>query len=590
MKKKEIKHYLNKHIRFIDKRIEFLSSWMASEEPDEREILKDIILYLTGNTESLLTIKHDLAVMSVLGELKDIFSTWDILEDGDFLGYIYQGLQSSGSRKNKGQFFTPQDIVEYLVSMGIGDDVSIGSFRLMDPSCGSGQFLLSAFRHLIEVYKAKGYGFEAAASSIVKNNLFGADIDYTATIIARHNLSLVSGCSTGEIRIYNTDFLYRDDLRFSEEALEHRTYDLIIGNPPWGSRIEKEQKSYYRKRYSSSKSGINTFSLFIERAFDFIKADGTIAYLIPQAYLNIKAHRSSREMVLYSSCIRDIRVWGEKFKGVFAPSVSLMLDIEENPEKRNRNIISIVPEKNIEKETKNLVPQASFLRTPENIFNVNYSRKASNIISVIEGNDSLYLKGMSRFFLGVVTGNNSRHIASERSELYPDPIIVGKDISQYRIDFSEHYFKFNPDLLQQVAPEHLYRTGNKILYKFIGKKLTFALDREGVYSLNNVNGFIPEFSSINVETALSILNSNLMQYYYQKNFFTVKVLRGNLERLPIKIMGTDNQEKLRNLASIVMNEGNAANSVYRENIEDIIYHEYGITDRDAYLINDIVSS
>ena len=91
-----------------------------------------------------------------------------------------------------------------------------------------------------------------------------------------------------------------------------------------------------------------------------------------------------------------------------------------------------------------------------------------------------------------------------------EPIITGKDLSQYIIRQHSNYFKFDPENLQQVAPGHLYKTPDKILYKFIGKKLTFAIDRHGHYSLNNVNGIILLDKEQNTESTLSILNSRFL--------------------------------------------------------------------------------
>jgi hypothetical protein len=193
-------------------------------------------------------------------------------------------------------------------------------------------------------------------------------------------------------------------------------------------------------------------------------------------------------------------------------------------------------------------------------------------------------------YLGIVTGDNGRFVHEGMAEEHPDPIITGSDVSQYHISFSNHYFAYNQQELQQVAPRHLYLSQEKIVYKFIGRHLTFALDRRGYYSLNNVNGFIPDpeyLETINIESLLSILNSDVMQYYYEKNFFTLKVLRGNLEKLPIRSISSESQRKLKTCTEILMSQPDPASDYamrQRENIEDIIFYEYGIKERDAYRI------
>jgi len=587
MKKNSAQSYITKHKKYIDYRLNHISDYVTSlDDNNNSPFIQDIVNYLiSAEPHNKLIAKIPGIISESIAELKSIADHWDIMTDGDVLGYIYQMLESKTSKKNKGQYFTPGDIVNHISRTSLSHCEISPDVTMLDLACGSGQFLISMYRLLRKKYLEASKDPDEASKLIIENNLYGFDIDPLAVKIAKYNLAKISGCPLSSINIYNLNFLYHDELNLCGNRIPDLKFDIIIGNPPWGSTIAPSEKKYFRKKYCSPSSGLNTFSLFIERAFDLVSERGTIAFLIPEAYLNIKAHRSNRKFVLSNSLISELSIWGERFKGVFAPSISIILQREERSDLIERNIVNIIQGKSSKERTATLVPQASFHRTPENIFNINYSRKSANIITSIEDQNCFYLKNQSKFYLGIVTGNNTEYIHDSGSEEHPDPIILGKDISQYRINFSNHYFKFNPGQLQQVAPQQLYNTRNKILYKFIGKRLTFALDNEGYYSLNNVNGLIPDTSKLNMESMLSVLNSDLMQYYYENNFFTVKVLRGNLERLPLKNISRDNQKRLKKLTQLVMNSSGHSAEKHRDNIEDIIFHEYSIRDRDAYMIS-----
>ena len=91
-----------------------------------------------------------------LQRLHECISSWDILENGDIAGYIYQLIMPSSEKKKHGQFFTPEDIVAYLVDRALTDRTDLKDLRILDPACGSGQFLLSAFKHLLRSYQAQG--------------------------------------------------------------------------------------------------------------------------------------------------------------------------------------------------------------------------------------------------------------------------------------------------------------------------------------------------------------------------------------------------------------------------------------------------
>lgn len=575
MKKIERAPYISAHRKYVDYRIARLSSYVTLTGSTGIPPLLDSLMHPGAPIPSSFEDPGLADAREAFLELRELIRGWDILEQGDIIGYLYQQFESTADKKRKGQYFTPGEIVGYLVDTALGEEVRPTIPAILDPACGSGQFLIAAYRALIRRYPV--------TPKEIMARLHGFENDPIAASIARFNLSRIANLPEAEIRVFRRNYLFRDDLGFAGEttAVDTNKFDLIIGNPPWCSKFTLEEKQYYRRAYRSASSGINTFTLFIERSFDLLGERGRLAFLLPEAYLNIKAHRGSRAIVLESAVIDDISLWGEQFKGVFAPAVSVIMTHEQDREVRTRHIVNIRTAIDRAGGTALLVPQASYGRANDQIFNINYSRRAVSILSCIEQQETFTLRDNAKFFLGIVTGNNGRHISATPDPVHPDPIIVGKDVSQYRIDFSDHYFRYDPSDLQQVAPQHLYLHPAKVLYKFIGKRLTFAIDRDGHYSLNNVNGFIPSFDFCNLESIVAMLNSSVIQYYYEKNFFTVKVLRGNLELLPLKTIGKGTQKKLAQLTNEVMGSGNPGECMARQTIEDIIFHEYGIKDRDA---------
>ena len=568
MKTKNI-NYLSRHAKYIDHRLARIKNFILPEDT------ASVIFFLTGKTFELVNFSDNEKTPII--ELKRLIENWNILKYGDIVGYIYQTLQNKKSLKNKGQFFTPDDIVKYMSAYTLSFFNKEDDIRILDPSCGSGQFLLYVYSMMLKRYPGAG-------EKIIKENIFGIDIDPIAAHIARYNLASVSGCSLDDVQIRCADFLRKEN---KEKLFPEKSFDIIIGNPPWGGSLDIYEKRYIKNNYRSSASGVNTFSLFIERGYDFLADDGIIAYLIPEAYLNIKAHMCSRKMMIEKTSILRLTMWGERFKNVFAPSVSFFAALKSGAERSN---VVQVTRGGANENLAVMVPQAAFLKTPEHIFNINYTKKCVNIIENMEEQKNLSLKDNAKFYLGIVTGDNERFISGTHSDEFPDPIVIGRDVEPFRVGFSGHHFKYDPDALQQSAPQNLYLAPDKILYKFIGRRLTFAIDRDGFYSLNNVNGFIPDknfLDVINSESLAAVLNSSLMQYYYEKNFFTLKVLRGNLERLPIKNITKENQKRLKEIVSFIHGSGCEGSAFERckENMDDIIYSEYGISDKMAYSIN-----
>lgn len=583
MKKPQTDRFV-RHQEYIDRRLQVIKD---SSVIISRPVIGSLVEFVYGNIDNFPSENSEIAC--ALDELRELFSRWDILTDGDLGGYILQSLDTRSEKKHRGQFFTPPDIVRQMLRSISFPHKPLEEITFFDPACGSGQFILHAFEIIRDRYISTGLDIDDASRLTVRNNLYGNDIDPVAAQIARLNLSAISGIEISGTHITDYNYLFKDELGTGHGLKLSRTYDVIIGNPPWGSTLSPAEKNYIRHAYTSASSGINTFTAFIERSLDFLPEHGQLSFLIPEAYLNIRAHQRSRQLVLENVRICSISCWGEQFPGVFAPSISLYIQKDPNKKNREQNIIEIFGAEKPGSRSSTLIPQDSYTRNVENIFNIRYNRKASDILSIIAGGDNAYLKNRSTFFLGVVTGNNREHILPFPSEEMQDPIIIGRDVRPYRIDFSNHFFHLESERLQQVAPRHLYRTRDKLLYRFIGRKLVFALDREGYCMVNNVNGIIPSIDHLSVETILSILNSRLMQYYYDTTFFTVKVLRGNLERLPLRRMSMDSQRRIAKAICHLVEKEDTERCIERENLEDIIFHEYGLSDSQAYFVSEFCS-
>lgn len=572
--------YIKKHKKYIDYRTSLINDYVSLNESKQTVLENLVYSFIKVENEKKFIDNIPESAKEAFADLNLLFNSWNIIHDGDLAGYIYQSFQSSILKKQKGQFFTHDDIVNYIVKGSLQEfKNNYHEIKILDPACGSGQFLIGYYQELFDKLTDEGFPGKKIPGEIIKN-LYGFDTDKLAVAIAKSNLAKISGLPVDKINIFENDFLDKTILPFYKN---NHKFNIVSGNPPWGSRLKESQKNYYKENYKSSETGINTFTLFIERASDFITGNGRISFLLPEAFLNIKAHMASRKLVLKNFAVEEIAMWGEKFKGVFAPSISILLR-KDIPGNISSTIVKINSNRKSEKNIQRLIPQQSYINTHENIFNINYSTKSVEIINRIENADSVFLKNKAKFFLGIVTGDNNKLIADTKSVEYPDPIVIGRDIEQYKINFSNHFFKFDTENLQQVAPLNLYKARNKILYKFIGKKLTFARDNAGYFTLNNVNGFIPEIPDLDTDCLVAILNSRIMQYYYEKSFFTVKVLKGNLEKLPIKIPDKTTQKRISFL-SINLNKPGKSDSSTRENIEDIIQHIYGVKDKEAYSID-----
>ena len=191
----------------------------------------------------------------------------------------------------------------------------------------------------------------------------------------------------------------------------------------------------------------------------------------------------------------------------------------------------------------------------------------------------------SIFALGIVTGNNSERIHTAPAKGL-EPIIKGSDISKYHINSYSGYISFEPENLQQTAPEDIYRAPEKLFYRFINRKLTFAYNNTGLLSLNSCNILIPKIPGLSVKYVLAVLNSSVAQFIFEKKFRSVKVLRSHLEQIPIPLAEEKIQKEIVKLVDRLMTlEETSAEYQNTYNILDqTIAVLYGLTQKECELI------
>jgi type I restriction-modification system DNA methylase subunit len=129
----------------------------------------------------------------------------------DILGRAYEQHISRGERKQLGQFYTPDFVIDYILDrVGISPEK-----KILDPACGSGGFLMKAYDRLRKQYREQGWAEEVIHQQIVKSNLYGIDINPFATQLTVMNLLLKDlDHPTGNINVVEGDTLEKLEEKF----------------------------------------------------------------------------------------------------------------------------------------------------------------------------------------------------------------------------------------------------------------------------------------------------------------------------------------------------------------------------------------
>lgn len=415
---------------------------------------------------------------------------------GEKIGIEYENSLSDSFRNKEGIYYTPSWVV-----MDMFKNIPINSStKFLDPCCGSGNFII-----------------EAIKSGVSLENIYGYDVDENAIFITKQRIREEFGVETQNIQV--GDFL--------DEALklkrENIVFDLIFTNPPWGKKIKKADKERFATLYSCGNS-LDTTSLFMGASFSLLKQGGFLGFLIQEAFFNIASFEDIRSKVISKQVLRLVD-YGKVFKGIITKAQSIIVaNTEPNPD--------TVVECYFNHSTY-YRPLKSFKKNPKTIFNFWTNEDEANLIDRLYSYNHIVLQGKAKWALGIVTGNNHKYCSeSKRNDNYL-PIYKGSDITKDGLKEPSLFILNDFSTFQQVAPIQMYQAEEKLIYKFISSNLCFFYDNQQRFVLNSANILIPMNITITARQLADILNSEILNWLFKKLFSTHKVLRGDLELLPI---------------------------------------------------------
>ena len=174
----------------------------------------------------------------------------------------------------------------------------VRNIKIIDPACGSGAFLITAFEYLLNYNKYlddKIFDLIGAQTidsdrtkEILQKNIFGVDLNKESVEITKLSLCLKTvnknkSLASLENNIKCGNSLINDpkiagDLAFNweqefPEVFANGGFDIVIGNPPYVSAeyISEIEKNFYEKNYYSASGRQNLYIIFYEKSINLLK-------------------------------------------------------------------------------------------------------------------------------------------------------------------------------------------------------------------------------------------------------------------------------------------------------------------------------
>lgn len=216
----------------------------------------------------------------------------------EFISSVYEEFVTG-----KGAHYTPGYLVDFMLDEVLPWNGDQWDLKILDPACGSGIFLVKAYQRLIQRWKnvhPDQRPTTALLRKMLERNLFGVDIDPHAVRVASFSLYLTM-CDEIDPKTYlkstkfprlrgqqltQADFFREDVSGFSTEK-DGPSYDLVVGNAPWGQDTETEPASEWARHPSHPwpipNNAVGT--LFLAKAASLTKTDGRVSMIQPASSL-----------------------------------------------------------------------------------------------------------------------------------------------------------------------------------------------------------------------------------------------------------------------------------------------------------------
>lgn len=311
-----------------------------------------------------------------------LFDDWRVFNfnilEIELLSEIYENFLTAIDAKKKdetGTFYTPPSLVELILNQKLpvnSKDISY-DIKILDPACGSGIFLVESFKRLVKRYENhtnKKLTDYAILKNLLLDNIYGIELDSKSIKVAAFSLyltllenlnpktlwqknelpNLINDPLDETLQGQGNNLFRRDTIAINEE-IENIKFDLVVGNPPFGTKKLSKTITDYCNTHGFAKEMVLPF---LHKAIKF-SPKGEIALIFNTKVLtnNGSTYQKFRdwlinecyvEKVYNFSILRKVpkNLGGQLFGSAVGP-ISIVFYKKDAPETANDNIIYYAP-------------------------------------------------------------------------------------------------------------------------------------------------------------------------------------------------------------------------------------------------------
>lgn len=509
-------------------------------------------------------IKEPIDIMYIMAAINKAKTALNIGSKESFGNYYYKFIEKD---KSTGVVYTDEYLAKYIVENVItGEDYIKNPFlKIMDPSCGCGNLIIFCYKFIKNIFNDNlqiineknnlNLKPEDIDNHILKNNLFGADIDLVAVKILCIDLFSYSHCTYTK-NFFHGDFL----LDYADTGV-----DIFIGNPPYVGQksIDKSYSKRIKEKYPDIFEDKGDLSYcFYKCAIDKLKDGGRLAFISSRYFIEAQSGASLRKLLSKFKIYKILDFYGIRpFKSVGIDPIIIFIEKEKKP-----GLIEVIKPLSCAKGYKNKFYNSVFLDegreykkfylNGENL-NSRWILKDSletGIIKKIDDKCSMTLGDACEVYQGIITGCDKAFIGdsktfkddnieidlikpwiknshiSKNSITRRDSYIIYsnliKDIEEYP-NAINHISLFKDKLMERRECRNGKRKwyelqwgrissifeGEKIVFPYKSNRNRFALDKGSYFSADVYAMVLKDEKNFDYNFLLFILNTKLYEFY-----------------------------------------------------------------------------
>jgi methylase of polypeptide subunit release factors len=219
------------------------------------------------------------------------------------------------NKQEKGLYYTPSHLAKLLVDECIPlkkyKDFDLRNYTILDPACGSGIFLVIAFKRLVQIWRLQNKMATPDINDLksILKNIYGVDKEEQAVRLASFSLSLALCNELNPLKVLNElrfDDLTEENLIHSDffecKSIKNKKFDLVIGNPPFVRGSISDYSNVWELETKKVNIPQGQIALkFLSESFSFLKENGLVCLIIKSSGLLYNSTSNDYKKVLFSN-------------------------------------------------------------------------------------------------------------------------------------------------------------------------------------------------------------------------------------------------------------------------------------------------